>query len=562
MSGASIPKLRALASSWLLLDFFGEARRTGAHASTLTTTIFSQSFLSLVVAALIYPEPPPVPFAAAMLCLSSLLIALGALDTEHGLARRRADRVLLGTAPIRRLQAAAARALHAAFRTMLLTIGMALPPGILLACRQHDLWLTPAYLLAACLSSALCAGSLAVLLQAGRRVLGSTRTALLAGTAKALLLGFGLVLFLQGLPALQKTADELPLGRLGAQLLPPYHLAKVLAAPLAEGYRLLPLLGAGALLLMMAAAIGERERDGRGRAQTPSILDRLALSLARSPHERGLVAFCTAMLWRSASFRSHALPLLGIPAAIAYLSLGNSDPKSRELFLGMALQFPAIYLPFVIAFLPRNDFAGAAWVFASAPSLAPATVQRATWLSLVTHVLLPVHALAWLALGLAGAPLPSLLGAGGFALGVAILAARPMVRALSTLPFSRDGADAPFEIGSLMYSTVLLGGAGAAFALAPWQGRIALLVGVLITALSALLHAPKPPKEPAGQEPLVVATGDSPGEAKPKRANHASNQGKPLPPQSLRRELYAICFLFAVVAILPLLIGIAFAPKG
>jgi hypothetical protein len=61
---------------------------------------------------------------------------------------------------------------------------------------------------------------------------------------------------------------------------------------------------------------------------------------------------------------------------------------------------------------------------------------------------------------------------------------------------------------------------------------------------------------------LVAVAGDSPGEAKPKRANHPSNQGKLLPPQSLRRELYAICFLFAVVAILPLLIGIAFAPKG
>jgi hypothetical protein len=268
------------------------------------------------------------------------------------------------------------------------------------------------------------------------------------------------------------------------------------------------------------------------------------------------------MLWRSASFRSHALPLLGIPAAIAYLSLGNGEPRSRELFLGMALQFPAIYLPFVIAFLPRNDFAGAAWVFASAPEVAPATVQRATWIALVTHVLLPVHALAWLALGLAGAPLPTLLSTGGYALGVAILAARPMVRALSTLPFTRDAADAPFEFGSLMYSTVLLGGAGAAFAFASWQGRIALLAAVLITALSTLLHAPKPARSDAKAEHLGVAPQSNTDAEKPTTAKHPGQRGKPLPPQSLRRELYAILFLFAVVAVLPLLIGIAFAPKG
>jgi hypothetical protein len=129
----SSAKILTLVHAWLVLDFFGEARRTGGSASTLTTTIFSQSFLALVVAALLYPEPPPVPFAAANLSLSTLLVALGALDAEQPQRRRLADRVLLDTAPLGRQTVAAARALHGAFAVVLLTVGMALPPAVLLA---------------------------------------------------------------------------------------------------------------------------------------------------------------------------------------------------------------------------------------------------------------------------------------------------------------------------------------------------------------------------------------------------------------------------------------------
>ena len=84
--------IRALVGAWLVLDFFGDARRTGGNASTLTTTIFSQSFLSLGVAALLYPEIPPVPFTAATLGVATLLVATGSFDTEQPLNRRAADR--------------------------------------------------------------------------------------------------------------------------------------------------------------------------------------------------------------------------------------------------------------------------------------------------------------------------------------------------------------------------------------------------------------------------------------------------------------------------------------
>jgi hypothetical protein len=90
--GAKSNPIRALVGAWLVLDFFGDARRTGGNASTLTTTIFSQSFLSLGVAALLYPEIPPVPFAAATLSIATLLVATGSFDTEQPLNRRAADR--------------------------------------------------------------------------------------------------------------------------------------------------------------------------------------------------------------------------------------------------------------------------------------------------------------------------------------------------------------------------------------------------------------------------------------------------------------------------------------
>ena len=44
-------KIRALIHTWLLLDFFGDARRDGREGSALTTAIFGQSFLAFAIAA-------------------------------------------------------------------------------------------------------------------------------------------------------------------------------------------------------------------------------------------------------------------------------------------------------------------------------------------------------------------------------------------------------------------------------------------------------------------------------------------------------------------------------
>ncbi|MGB3967884.1 MAG: hypothetical protein WBO45_14215, partial [Planctomycetota bacterium] len=163
-------KVGALIHTWLLIDFFGDARRAGnAHGSSLTTTIFTQSFGAFVLAALLYPETPPVPFAAATLCLSTLLVAIGALGDESRPERRAADAYLLHGAPVGAWAIAVARAGHAAFALLLVTIGMALPPAVLLAFLTGNWTTAPLYVAGACLCSGLAAGALGVLTRAATR---------------------------------------------------------------------------------------------------------------------------------------------------------------------------------------------------------------------------------------------------------------------------------------------------------------------------------------------------------------------------------------------------------
>ena len=126
-------QVAALIRAWLLLDFFGDARRSGEDTgSSLTTTIMWQSLLAFLFAMLLYPEVPPVPFAAANLCLSTLLIGVGALGDEQRPTRLAADATLLAGAPVSSAAVVLARSGHAAFHLALVTTGMAISPAILL----------------------------------------------------------------------------------------------------------------------------------------------------------------------------------------------------------------------------------------------------------------------------------------------------------------------------------------------------------------------------------------------------------------------------------------------
>lgn len=479
--------LRALVHAWLVLDFFGEARRHGGDASTLTTSIFSQSFLSLIVSSLLYPEVPPVPFAAATLCVSTLLVSLAAFDSEQPAARRTADRVLLATSPQSRFLLVLARTVHSAFSTMLVTIGMALPPAILLACHEHAPGKVPFYLVLACACSGLAVATFSTLLRIARAVLGGHGAALVAGTGKALLLGFGVVFFALSMTRLRGDADAMPFGRFGAELLPPYHAAKLLHDPVGEGWRALPWLGVAIALLLGSVWLGDRESERPRRVGRTHWLSRLAARFAGSPEEVAITRFASTMLWRSPAIRARVLPLLGMPAAFAFLALRGSDERGQLMFTAMALQFPAIYLPFVIGMMRSSDHQGARWLFDSAPRLPQARVQRATWIALVTHVLLPVHALALgslLATGLALAVVAP-LAIGSFALGA--LAARAMVRALPDVPFSEDDPQQAFDFGNLTAGGLVLAGAGAALAAASPPLRW-VVAGLAVAALVVVLR--------------------------------------------------------------------------
>ncbi|MBL8754324.1 MAG: hypothetical protein JNK15_13565 [Planctomycetes bacterium] len=559
----------ALVRTWLVLDFFGDARRTGkGHGSSLTTTIFAQSFFGLVFAALLYPDTPPVPFAAANLCLSTLLVAIGALGDESRPERRAADDHLLHTAPVSRGAIAWARASHAAFAVMLVTIGMALAPAILLAQLTGDGLQVPAYIGGACVCSGLATGTLGVVARAASRWLGPARTALLTGTVKAVLLGSGLVAFATLLPLLRGTVDSLPFGGSLVSALPPYAIARWLAAPATEWPRLAELLGAGVGLLLLAVAVaGQPSPHGqrvRGRNPAAWLLRRLS---APGRH-RGLAEFVAASMWRSAAFRARVLPLLGIPAAMLLLQLRNRGGSDRDGFTlaCVLLQLPAIYLPFVIAFLPRGDQPGTAWIFGLAPGLSRELLHDATWRALVTHVLLPVHLLVAGFVAASGASGVALLPAAVFAAGVAVLAARRQVRTLTTMPFTQaNEPDGTLDLGTLFGGAAVLGGLSLAFAVAlPGSLHWPVAAAALVAAGYSLSRPPQ-----SGTTPVLGLAADGPPSeagpndgapepeavAEPEDPTAAASRVKP----SLRGELRAIATLYVILSVLPYLVGTVFA---
>ncbi|HEX6811757.1 MAG TPA: hypothetical protein VF384_09055 [Planctomycetota bacterium] len=553
-------KIRALIHAWLVLDFFEEARRTGGTGSSLTTTIFTQSFLAFVFAALLYPETPPVPFAAANLSLSSLLVAIGTLSNQDQLNRRRAERYLLDPAPIGRSTVVFARSGHAAFYVCLVTIGMALPPALLLAFLQRSWLQAVGYVVLACACSALASGALGVGVRLLVRLFGYARAALLAGSGKALLLGGGFVLFALGMQCLQKDASALPIGRLGAELLPPYHAAKLLAAFDEQAWRLLPFFGAAALLLVLSLLCPEVESPRRSFVGRLDPMRQLLRRLARRGPRLGIAEFVAVSMWRSAGFRARVLPLLGLPAGMAFLSLRGSAPQDGDVLTCLLLQIPAIYLPFLIAFLPRAEQTDTAWVFGLAPGLSPALVQDATWRALVTHVLVPVHAIGMGLLLVFSANRLDAAAASLFAFGIAVAAAHAMVRSLDCIPFTQHReADAGADLGALFGAALVLGGLGTLFgAFLPlgWRWPVALLV--CGGALWWLLRPPRPADATAAPAPEAASGEAEPGAEAPGKAEDAAAQ-RNAPPASLAGELRAIAALYGALCVLPALVGTMFA---
>jgi len=554
-------QITSLVRAWLLLDFFGDARRSGnQQGSSLTTTIMWQALVALVFAALLYPDVAPVPFVAANLCLSTLLIGIAALGDEERPLRRAADDGLIATSPMSRTAVVIARSAHAAFHLVLLTCGMALPPAILHAYLRGDALQGLGYVAAAIACSGLAMALLATLRLAFERLVGGARTALLMGSVKAVLLGGGFVLFALGLRTLQATADALPIGRGGAELLPMYHAARWLAEPSAESWRVLVWLAVGAALLLASVALQRTASSRRTRASTGGPLRGLVRRLADRGPRLGIAEFVATSMWRSAGFRARVLPLLGLPAGMVFLTIG-AERDNDFVFLCLLLQLPAIYLPFLIAFLPRADHAGTGWVFAHAPGIDLRTVQDATWRALVTHVLVPVHVVALVLMVAVGPDRLDRAAASLFAFALAVLASERMARTIDRVPFTDDReADRGLELGALMAGALVLGALGTAFGgwlppLLRWPAAALALVLAALQLRRRPAAATDAPVSFAGQqpEPAAEATIDRQQEPPQVPSSQATTH-------AIRGELRAIAVLYGVLSLLPWMIGAAFAP--
>jgi hypothetical protein len=246
------------------------------------------------------------------------------------------------------------------------------------------------------------------------------------------------------------------------------------------------------LALLPASAALERaeRRPARPRRASAGALGRLERALAGGGPLLGIVVFTSAMLQRSAGFRGKVLPIFGLPAAMILLAFLEPDPRSGRLLLGVTLQFPAIYLPLLVAFLAQAERPRAAWVFRTSPEASTVLGRRATLLSLTTRVLLPVHgagAVVMLAAGIGALASASLAV---FSLATAIATASLAVRQLECLPFTDEHEGVRVDLGALFGPALLLAAAGGAFALvADRPAGAAIAAAAAALALACLQRA-------------------------------------------------------------------------
>lgn len=550
-------QIAALIRTWLLLDFFGDSRRAGdGQGSSLTTTIMWQSLLALVFAMLLYPDVPPIPFVAANLCLSTLLISIGSLGDEERPLRIAADATLLAGAPVSSTSMVLARAGHASFQLVLVTTGMALPPAILLAHLTGEWLQAVSYIVAACACTGIANASLATFRTLLGRVVGVARATLTMGTVKAGLLGGGFVLFALSLRQLNGTVESLPIGRLGAELLPPYHAARMLADPAAESWRLLPWTGLVLALLLTTIALLNTNAPTRNRINSQQPLLRLLGQLSGRGPRLGIAQFVAISMWRSPGFRARVLPLLGLPAGMVFLTLGAEGGKNDFVLLCLLLQLPAIYLPFLIAFLPRADQANTSWVFGHAPSLSRDLVSDATWRALTTHILLPTHGIALILVTSFGPNHFDRTAAVLFAFGLAVLAAERMAQ-MDRVPFTDNREeDRGLEMGTLMTGALFLGVLGTGFGAGiPVWARWPVALTVLALAARRLFQLP------TADPSLTLAADDSDNQAIDDQRSRDDVPEDMLtrPTPTIGRELRAVAVLFVVLCALPWLIGSMFS---
>lgn len=471
----------------------------GDAGGALTWTIFTQSFFAFVLAALLFDgDRAIVPYAAANLSLSTLFVGIGALaDPQRAMRRRRADAALLHTAPVGRAVIPLARGFHGAFYIVLIATGMAIPPAIFAAHLEgQTFWTVPAYIGLAALLASLCAATISLLLRFAETRAGVGPALLLAGTLRAVLFGGGFIAFALCLRLLGQTADDLPLGRIGAWSWPPYHAALLLAYP-AAWIPAACLAGLAAVLALGHVSVGDVSRPRsrkRAAARSPGPLARIEHRLAHGGALFGATRFVATMLFRSPSFRARVLPLLGMPVAMSILTFLGDEPSGRRLLLGMTMQFPAVYLPFLIAFLPNAERIGSGQVFRASPDATVLVAREASLIALTTRILTPLILLGGIGgLAFGGEDALTMVALTTFSWGAAVLLAASQLSGLNVMPFTLDSEEqsdpAPM---ALMGVGVVVAGLGGLYALGAGDLMFAWIgPAIAVAALARLRAAPR-----------------------------------------------------------------------
>lgn len=493
MNGA---KIRSLVTTWLTIDFFADSRKHGDVGSSLTSTIFTQAFMSLAFAAVFLPEvarETALAWLSANLTLSTGLIGIGVLADPQRSRRAQADELLLQTAPVSALEATLARLAHGAFYMVLISVGMAIPPAIL------SYWVCGAslqavalYLVMASLLAGLMAGCLALFTRAVRLGFGEGRAQLFAGTLKALLLGGGLCGFALCIPHLDGRAHELPFGELAVESWPPFWAAQVILQPAAAWPYLLRLvLSAAALFGIGVLLQGLRPRRVQGRGGRGGLLAGVERRIAGEGALFGVAQFVGLMLYRSPGFRARVLPLFGMPAAMGLLSFWDQqEGVGQTLLMGTVLQFPAVFLPFLVAFLHRSDQEKTGWVFRTSPHRELGVYRAGSLIALSTRVLLPLQLVACVAL----LALAVLQGRGHwfalsmplFSLALGVMVCEICLGALQGIPFSedKDASEEGLGFGALSTLGLVLALLGALFSLYA-DGLPGLVLSLALLALAS-----------------------------------------------------------------------------
>jgi hypothetical protein len=186
------------------------------------------------------------------------------------------------------------------------------------------------------------------------------------------------------------------------------------------------------------------------------------------------------MLLRERQFRVRAIPLLVLPFAMAFLAVMSETAGDSEALFAVVQQFPAIYLPFLIAFLPSSEGWQGRWIFFTSPAESMAAIRRGAAMAVLHVLAFPVMALLLVVHAMLFGPKSAVLTA-AFSAGILLLLVPGSFRACEQPPFSAspDRLAAGPDLGGLFFRGVALTGAGVVFALLLERPAVAAAVAAL-----------------------------------------------------------------------------------